>query len=357
MASFETIVSNDTTDETGTRTLTVAGGFRGDHTDFGPGAGRMPAFIGLAREAGGAYVENTEGLHIDEALKRAGLDFTVKLADFTVTDGADVLPNPSNLRATVGTWTDGRKTVLGAAGPGYTPVQPVQAAHFGQAVLDEGGATVVAAAAYGEPRGSRMYLALKLPEGLLIGGDDPHDLYLTIGNSFNRTTGLWGCIAPIRNKCTNQTTATFFGIAHRFAIRHTGDMEYRIGDVRRTLDLTNTFAEAYDQAAKQMLSVPMGRIEVAAFVDKLMPTPADVISERGAQGWDDKRAAVCTLITDGPLNEFGRGTRYAAYQGVAEWVDHVKDAKTRYGQYMRLVDGGETEKVKIAAGRLLMAGS
>lgn len=349
MTTVNTVIKNDTTDADGTRSFDVKS-FDGWRT------GRVPAFIGLAKETGGFYVENTGGLTIEDALKRAGLDFTVALHEFHATVGDKQVPGPKRLRTVVGTWENGDQAALGVAGKGYRPVQPIQAAQFGQAVLDEGGANIVAAAKYGDPHGARMFLALKMPEGLMIGGNDPHDLYLTLGNSFNRETGLWGCVAPIRLACTNQTTATFYRAQHRFAIRHTGQMEYRITDVRQALDMTGTFAEQYAKAAEAMLAEPMGKTDVDAFLEKLLATPDTVKTERGEENWSAKRNAVRTIILNGENNEFGRGTRYAAYQGVTEWADHLKPAHSNAGRYARLVDGGETENLKVRAGALLMAG-
>ncbi len=356
-SNYQTVIDIEDQAEDGTRTMEIKGGFVGDRVDNGPGAGRMPAFIGLAREAGGFYVENTGGMTIEQALTRAGLDFTVDLREFQIpTPGGDPIPGATNLRACVGTWSDGRVANLGVAGKGYFPVQPRAAAQFGQALFEEGGANVVAAAAYGEPRGSRMFLALKMPEGIQIGGEDPHDLYLTLGNSFNRSTGLWGCVAPIRVRCTNQTTATFRGAPHRFTIRHTGQMELRINDVRHALDMTGTFADAYAQTAQQLLGTPMPAREVEEFVDTLFKTPPAVKTERGGRNWVERRNAVKHMILSGELNDTGRGTRYAALQGVTEWADHVMDAKSRYGRYMRLVDdGSDAEKYKVRAASLLTA--
>lgn len=358
--SFERTITGSTTDDDGT-TSTLFKPFTGDRTDNSRAGGRLPAFLGLARHYGGLYVENADGLAVPDALAKAGLDFTVTMHPYEIHLPADepctttVVPGPRNRRASVATWPDGRRAALGDAGKGYTPIQPAQAAELGQLVLDEGGATVVAAAAYGEPRASRMYLALKMPEGIQIGGADPHELFLTIGNSFNTDTGLWGCVAPIRVRCTNQTTGTFHGTANRFTIRHTANMEIRLGEIRRALDLTNTFAEQYAAACEQLLAAPMD--DLNGFLKKLLPTPKTVITERGEENWEERRTAIRYIITDGELNDFGRGTRYGALQGVFEWADHKMDADSLQTRYSRLVTGNsQAEKIKNRAAQLLTAG-
>lgn len=318
--------------------------------------GRIPAFLALARLTGGVYAENQGGMSVERALTAAGLDFTVALHQYETQVGDQRVPGVAKMRSVIATHRGGRLEDLGVAGQGYQPVQPHQAAQFGQAVLEEGGATVVAAAGYGDPVGSRMFLALKMPEGLMIGGQDPHDLYLTIGNSFNRETGLWGCVAPIRLRCTNQYAATFGRYANRFILRHTGDMQGKVSEVQHALEMTGGFAEQYRLAAEKMLATPMVGAEIDEFLEKLLATPARITTERGAENWAVKRREVRTLITDGANNEFGRDTRYATYQGVAEWADWLSKANSPLGRYTRMVDGGEIENIKIRANEMLLSG-
>lgn len=351
------------TETDGTTVAQVAAIPRGDNYNA-PGTTRLPAFLGLAKLTGGVYAENTTtGMTVERALESAGLNFAVTKHEF----GSNIhdrkatgvlpytwVPGANKLRNIIATWPDGRMQSMGVSGSGYQVVQPHDAATFGQAVLEEGGATVVASAGYGDPQGSRMYLALKMPEGIQVGGEDPHDLYLTIGNSFNRETGLWGCVAPIRVKCTNQAAMTFGALSNRFIIRHTGDITSKVNEVQRALDMTGTFSQAYAAAAELMLATPMAGREVDEFLNRLMPTPTTVTTARGEDSWDDRRRSIRNLITDGEYNAFGRGTRYAAYQGVAEWADHYFKASSQLSRYARMVDGGKVEELKTAAGELLM---
>lgn len=319
-------------------------------------ARRMPAFAALAKCTGGVYAENLAGMTVPQALAHAGLDFTVvKHSGIGVPDGDTTIVGLVKLRGTVAHFGDDRPaTLLGVVGQSYQVVQPNEAANFGQAVLEEGGATVVAVGAYGDPRGSRMFLTLQLPEGLLVGGHDPHNLYLTLGNSWDRSTGLWACVAPIRIRCTNQAAATFGNLSNRFSIRHTGDITDKVTEVHRALDLTGTFSERYATFAETLLAAPLD--DVDAFLETLMPTPAGVKTARGEENWVGRRGAIGTLIRHGEQNTMGRGTRYGAYQGVVEWVDWFAGARTPLARATRAVDGGPHEQLKVRAASLLLSG-
>lgn len=351
--------------------LDTAAGAGTTIVDFEPGTtprdttARIPAFIGLAREHGGRYAENLAGMSIPDALAAAGLNFTVIKIPFggdVAVRGHDVrVDGPSKLVMTVATYPhpgpDGVPAGLGVVGQGYGVVQPAAAGEFAQQVLDESGATVVAVCAYGDPQGSRMLLALQLPGGLLIGGEDLHNMFLVVGNSFNSETSLWGCAAPLRVECVNQIAGTFGRHANRFKIPHRVAVDERVDEVRDTLRITGTFAQRYAEAAERLLSTPMDGGEVFEFARKLMPTPADVKTANGATAWDLRRLRLAELIRSGERNTVGRGTRYAALQGVTEFADHTLPANTARTRYTRIVSGtGETEQLKRRATSLLLAG-
>lgn len=324
--------------------------------------GRFPAFIGLAKATGGVYVENTNGMTVDRALTAANLNFT---ADFTPVEGtivdADGVEKITsdvyrNVYATHPRGPDGirpRRTHLGVVKGRYEIVQPYQAAEFAQAVVDEAGGTVVAVGGYGKPTGTRMYLAIKLPEGLTVAGNDPHDLYMTVGNSFDGSTGLWSCLAPIRLSCTNQVEATFGSLSNRITIRHTGDPAQKVEEVRRALKIHGTWVEKWQATAETMLATPL-TAELDAFLEKLLRTPANATA-RSENTWAARRNTIADLARNSPTCEFGRGTAYAAYQAVAEYADHLRPSRSldRGQRYARVLDGGYGEELKTRAVRLL----
>jgi phage/plasmid-like protein (TIGR03299 family) len=347
---------------TTTTTTTTADGITVTETQgvFRDADGRYPSFVGLARTTGGLYAEKIAGMSVGDALAAAGLDFTVvKGDDLTVRlpDTDTRVAGLTRMSGTVATYPDGRPPrLLGVVGSNYPVVQPREAAEFGQAVLEEGGATIAAIGAYGDPRGSRMFLALRMPDGIRIGGEDPHDLYLGLGNSWDRGTGLWAVAAPIRFACTNQFSAAFSGAAGRFSIPHRGDMVTKVAEVQRALNLTNLFSQTYSRVAEQLLAEPMTGPDVDAFLDRLLPTPTTVKTDRGEVGWATRRATVAQIIRDGENNTVGRGTRYAALQGVIEWVDWVSPARSQLNRFTRNVDGGRHEQIKNQAAEMLLAG-
>ena len=82
----------------------------------------------------------------------------------------------------------GRPDVLGVVGRGYTPIQNEEHAALLDALVDESGAHFETA---GSLRGGRqVFLTMKLPTTMQIGGVDPVDLYLIAFNSHDGTSAL-----------------------------------------------------------------------------------------------------------------------------------------------------------------------
>lgn len=351
-------------------------------------AGRIPAFGALAQATGGLYAENGLGMTVPEALAAADLDFVVRkhgplgvtvptgeyiqlgdgdISDWTGSSTGSEEDDPveteqidglRHLRATVAIWPgqpDRRPAMLGVVGRSYPVVQPAEAAAFAQQIVEQGGGNIVAICSYGDPRGSRMAMAVKLPEGLLIGGEDPHDLYAVVGNSWNRSTSLWGCAAPLRLECINQVAATFGALSNRFTIPHRGDMTSKVDEAQRALEITGLFAEIYAKKAELMLKTRIEGADVDRYVEALFPTPTG-LKMQGVQNWAVRRAHIADVIRSGEQNTVGRGTAYAAYHGVVYFLDHMKPANTVRGRATRVVDGsGGIDRLKQRAAEYALA--
>jgi phage/plasmid-like protein (TIGR03299 family) len=347
-------------DAAGTSTAEIA---RLGKLDFYDRSERMPAFVGLAKSTGGFYAENQAGMTIEAAMKAARMDFEVRFQDnFTATSfdehGTTTVTYP--FRGTYGIWPDGTTAGMGMVGSRYQVVQPVQAGELGQAIMDEGGANVVAAGIYGDPRGAQTYMAFKLPEGITIGEEDVHDLYMTVLNSFNGSSSITGLLAPIRQACTNMTTINFGATKNRFKFRHSGVIEDKLTDARKALGLAGTWREKFETAAERLLAMPMSGSDIDTFLLKALETPQTVTTPAGEQNWTNRRFEVKQIITRSETCEFGRGTAYAVMQGVHEWADWVKPTKSSGGdgvisRFTRILDGdNDTEELKVRAAALLL---
>lgn len=352
-------------------------GFYGrDLGSSAPTQGRVPAFLALAERSGGVYLERhgENPPTVQEAIKATGLDREVRLAplSFHHTAEAAVVTEDGGLAMETvetgestrmpGRWVttvsyprDGGAPVAYApCSPRYTVIQDERALEVGDA-LSEG--KLVALGAW--DNGAKTYGAWQLAEDLVIGGGDPYRNFVTIVNTHDGN-GTYGLLAPIRLGCTNQGNATFGRKATpRFTIRHVGEARFKLEEARRILGLSKAYLEVLKEESEELLAKPMSRDGFLVYAKEVwgVNRPEEDMSKR-TLSLVNARAEQLLALLDSPTCEFGRGTAYAGYQAVTEYMDHFgtvrggEDAATR--RAVRIM-AGELDNAKTRAFSLAAA--
>jgi len=357
----------------GTGTL---GFFGRDLGSSAPTQGRVPAFLGLAERTGGVYLERTGETPptVAEAMRRCGLDREVRLDSLSVNLSADapVVTDDGGLTmerqesgeqvrmrdrwvATVSYPRDGgTPTGIAPVSPKYTVIQDDTVLEIGDA-LSEG--TLRALGTWDGT--AKTYGAWELGDGMTIGGGDPYRNFVTIVNSHDGT-GTWGLLAPIRLGCTNQTNATFGRKATpRFSIRHVGEARFKLEEARRILGLSHTYLEVMREESEALLAIPMSTDRFLVYAKEVwgVNKPDEDMSKRSLS-LVNARAETLVAMLESETCEFGKGTAYAGYQAVVEYLDFAgtvrggDDAETR--RWTRIM-AGELDNAKTKAFALAAA--
>lgn len=323
--------------------------------------GRFPAFVGLAKNTGGFYVEDLgQPMTVDAALSAGSLDYTVAVSEEPVSfpvlteSGVHVLTHSKSHGVYGVEAGSGFPFPLGVVGKVFHPVQNREAFAFGQSLIDDYGANVVAAGKWGDPCGSKTYMAFKLPEDTLIEGREGTDViewYVHVINGHDGGTGLSARIAPIQLFCTNQMPA--FRKAD-VTLRHTASIADRIDAARRVMGLSRQVVAAQAATSEQLLHTPMSDEEFVGFMDELWAAPAEGASTRTVNGFERRRDTLQGLWHRG-ANPVGRGTRYGALNAVTEFADwHQQVRGGDVGRFSRIAEGAG-EAFKAQAAELLLA--
>lgn len=302
----------------------------------------------------------------EEALRRGGqLGWNVRKIELTTTGmpaggqvgdrrGEDMGVTIPRQYATLRD-TDNGPLALGIVGERYKVHQNEETVQFLETIIDEGGAHFEAAGFMGD--GQKTFVVMKMPDAVMIGGEDGHDFYLGCTNTHDGSGKLEAWTTMLRLRCTNMLTPSMKGAASRFGVRHTGDVKGKVEQARRSLQISFKWAEQFQAGGDWMLAQPMNLRSFRKMVDELEPA-----STSEHQGWRDRqearRDALVYLFTKADTNEFGRGTRWAAYNAFTEfgdWGQAVKgadDAGTLRAQ--RQLEGA-TDKFKQQAWDYLLA--
>jgi phage/plasmid-like protein (TIGR03299 family) len=212
---------------------------------------------------------------------------------------------------------------LGVVGRWYDPFQNKDAFAFLSSVADESGAVFeTAGSLHG---GKRVFVSMKLPEAVLVGGVDPVDMYL-LGHTSHDGSAAWGVtVTPIRVVCQNTLTAGLNLAIKRVAFRHTSSLTGRVQQAREALALSFQVSEAFQRQAEALISQEMTTGQYGSFVDAMMPVP-DEATPRITDNVMNRRDELLALW-NAPTQANIKGTRWAAYNAVVEWSDWARPVR------------------------------
>lgn len=285
----------------------------------------MAAFV-TAREPAWhrlGEVKDTDGMTVEEALRDGRLaDWDVRLAALSTTDHDGNPLEVDHRVATVRVNPFGEGyDVMGVVAPDYAVIQNETAFQTMAAVVDESGAMVQTAGAIGR---ARCFMAAKMPEGILVGGEDRTDLYLTAATSHDGSLAFTLLVTPVRVVCQNTLSLALGTADAQYRVRHTGDTGVKVAEVREALGLTFKYAEEWEAAMSRLLDQPFTDAAMAETLERLLPVDPEKEAPARVAKIGRQREQVFTLYADSPTNEFGRGTKYAALNALTEWAEWVK---------------------------------
>lgn len=218
--------------------------------------------------------------------------------------------------------TNQKPESLGVVGSRYTPVQNEEAFSFLNYVADESGAVFTSAGSL--DGGRKVFMSMKLPEGIQVGGVDNVDMYLLAWNTHDGSSSFSVHVTPIRLWCTNQIRMVIRTAHSSFTHRHTPRINGKIQVARDALKLTFKYVEEFEREAESLLSQKFSDKEFYKLVETLIPI--DEESERTRNVAEEARQNLVGLWK-APTQENILNTKWAAYNAVAEYADWTKPVR------------------------------
>lgn len=266
-----------------------------------------------------SQVEGAGGMTAAQVAHAAGLDnWNVRTEAMFTASGIEV----PNRVATVRSKRDGGTEYLGYVGRQYRIQQNEETFNFLDNLVDVSGAHYDTAGYFG--RGHKVFMTMKMPEGIQIGGEDAHDVYLLATNGHDGFTPFTVGVVPIRLMCTNQLSHALKGAKQMWKIRHTTHMDGRVDEARESLRLTFDYMDAFTAEMEMLLDQQYTNRQFEKLTKALFP---DSKTEGGQAKVADKRSTLMHLFTEAATQEFGRGTKYAAYNAVTEYADWYRPVR------------------------------
>lgn len=266
----------------------------------------------------GTVLEST--FTAEEAMQHAKLGgWNVRKLPLTAQVGDSMVDVPGKYATIRDNPVSSQPEVLGVVGELYQVFQNEQHCQFLNTLVDESGAHFETA---GSLRGGReVFVTMRLPQHMTIGGEDELRPYIVALNSHDGTSNFRVLTTMVRVVCANTQAAALRSNLGIHTIHHTGDLEVKVEEVRAALGLSFTYLSDFQAEAEKMLATPLREVDFVNKVRRIFPAKHE-LTDRGKGQYDKKILFLRQLFAEASTNENIRGTRWAGYQAVTEYLDH-----------------------------------
>ena len=215
---------------------------------------------------------------------------------------------------------------LAVVGEQYTVVQNEELAEFLEALVDESGAVCeTMGSIFG---GRKVFMAIRLKDNILIGGQDAHERYLVVMSSHDGSMAVTVIVTLIRVVCANTFKFALDGAKTKYVNRHTSGVGSAVQAAREALTLSFAYDKAFEKEMERLLLLPFEANTFGQMVELLLPvkplkqTPRQQKAIYAAQEtmWD---------IWNSPTLDFGRGTAYGALNAFTEYDQWLRPVRAK----------------------------
>lgn len=203
-----------------------------------------------------------QALHSEDALRLAGLDWTVIQKPIQTYDDIEITGYKANIRE-----SDNR--VLGVVTDRYKVVQNHEAFAFTDELLGEG---VRYETAGSLQNGKKVWLLAKLPEKYIISGVHVSP-YLVFSNSHDGSGSIKVAIAPIRVVCQNTLNLALKTAKRMWGTIHTGDIKSKLEETKRTLLMAESYMDQLRAESDRLNQIKLPDRKVMEYIELLLPLP------------------------------------------------------------------------------------
>lgn len=264
---------------------------------------------------------------IDDALEKSGLDWDVLQSPVLYQDPEEAFTHTITrvngagnevTAALVNTRSD-TKEALGIVTDRYEVVQNREAFAFLGNLIGSELHFETAGSLHG---GKRTWVMARMPEFIEVGGDLT-GMFIFVTNAHDGHRSVRAAISPVRVVCQNTLTAALSTAPRTHAINHIGSSSAALHEARQVLDVTINYAKQFKELGDQLASESYTERRLKIALEKLYPT-SDVMSDRQVGNREEARQSVVQLFKEGETVGNSPGTKWCAYNAVAEYVDYGK---------------------------------
>ena len=269
----------------------------------------------------------------EDALKLAGLDWTVKPQPIFLEDGTKIDGSVANVR-------DSDNFVLGVVGNRYQIVQNKDAFAFTDELLGEG---VKYETAGSLKNGKTIWLLAKTPEKYTILGESV-DPYVCFTNTHDGSGAVKVIMTPVRVVCNNTLNMALRDAKRTWSVRHTASINGRLNEAKHTLQLADAYMNATKETFEELYKIKTPDFTVRRLVDNIVPI-TEAMSQRQKDNAQKIKDDIILRYNEAPDLKVLEKTGARLIQAVADTADHMTPTRLtqNYAEnhFKRMLDGND----------------
>lgn len=248
----------------------------------------------------------------EEAIVLAGLDWTVKQEPSGYILNKNFISIPDqfvNLRSSDNKY-------LGTVSKDYKIFNNVEAFSFLDSLTNEGLKFETAGCLYN----GKVWLLARMPETEIVGEKTERFLLLSLSHDGKSSIRL--CCTMVRVVCQNTLSLALSSAERSWFTRHKGDIQGKVEEAQRTLQLSSAYQKAYEDEALRLAAQKFSMREFKIFVETLIPSAKEDATPIIKARITDQRDMLHAVYEKTPdLNNI-RGTKWGVLQAVSDFVNH-----------------------------------
>lgn len=210
--------------------------------------------------------------------------------------------------------------VLGNVGEAYHIIQNEEHAGLLNALVDESGAHFETAGSL--DGGRKVFITMKLPGHMSIGGVDRIDNYIAAVNSHDGSTAFTIMTTPIRIVCQNTLNVALQGQPATYRVRHTRGADKMLRqEARQALDLTFNYLDGFQAEAEKMINTALTQASFDQIIQQAWGAGKDAAPSTVTRT-ENKLEEMSQLFATALTQEGVRDTVWAGFNAITEWADH-----------------------------------
>lgn len=218
-------------------------------------------------------------------------------------------------------------SALSIVGAGYHIIQNEEHAQLLDIIAAETGAVYDSA---GEINGGKhVFISMRLPQKMNIGGIDPVDLYIAAVNGHDGKMAFHFMTTPVRLACANMLNVGLEKSTSSFRVRHSvGAPAFMKQRAIEAMKHSMEYVKEFETVADQLINTPMSTSEFEQIIR------AEFGAAPGAPVYtktrcDNKIDRMMQLFADADTQSQIRDTAWAGFNAITEWSDHFSHTRRK----------------------------